>query len=104
MLSILSRCRIPPALRRGIRFRRENNCWEKRYAKSRAIRRLSIFASAGVIDLNRLLALVRNRNMKTPTRAEIPESDKWDLAHLFADVSKWQEDFKWAQRTYPRIK
>src|SRR5438045_3883448 len=38
------------------------------------------------------------------TRAEIPESDKWDLAHLFADVGKWQEDFKWARKTYPRIK
>src|SRR4030081_1203447 len=42
--------------------------------------------------------------METPTRAEIPESDKWDLAHLFADVGKWQEDFKWVQQTYPRIK
>jgi oligoendopeptidase F len=40
---------------------------------------------------------------KTPTRAEIPESDKWDLTHLFADASKWQEDFAWVQRTYPRI-
>jgi oligoendopeptidase F len=42
--------------------------------------------------------------METPTRAQIPESDKWDLAHLFADVSKCQEDFKWVQQTYPRIK
>src|SRR6266480_5993332 len=41
---------------------------------------------------------------QVPTRAEIPESDKWDLAHLFADVGKWQEDFAWVQRTYPRIK
>jgi len=39
-----------------------------------------------------------------PTRAEIPESDTWDLAHLFADVGKWQEDFVWVQKTYPRIK
>src|SRR6266581_726600 len=38
-----------------------------------------------------------------PTRADIPESDKWDLTHLFTDVSKWQEDFAWLQRTYPRI-
>ena len=38
-----------------------------------------------------------------PTRAEIPESDKWDLTHLFADVSKWQEDFAWVQQTYPRL-
>jgi len=40
---------------------------------------------------------------KTPTRAEIPDSDKWDLAHLFAHVDKWQEDFAWIQQTYPRL-
>lgn len=39
-----------------------------------------------------------------PTRAEIAETDKWDLAHLFVDVSKWQEDFGWVQQTYPRLK
>ena len=33
----------------------------------------------------------------TPTRADIAESDTWDLTHLFADVSKWQEDFAWVQ-------
>jgi oligoendopeptidase F len=38
-----------------------------------------------------------------PTRAEIPESDKWDLTHLFADVNKWQEDFAWLQREYPKL-
>ncbi|MEY2480607.1 MAG: oligoendopeptidase [Verrucomicrobiota bacterium] len=38
-----------------------------------------------------------------PTRAEIPDSDKWDLTHLFADVGKWNEDLAWIQRTYPRI-
>jgi oligoendopeptidase F len=42
--------------------------------------------------------------METPTRAEISESDKWDLARLFADVGKWQEDFAWVQKSYPRIK
>ena len=42
--------------------------------------------------------------LKTPTRSEIPESDKWDLTHLFVDVSKWQEDFAWVQKTYPRLK
>ena len=42
--------------------------------------------------------------MNVPTRAQIPESDKWDLAHLFADVGKWQEDFAWVQKSYPRIK
>ena len=38
-----------------------------------------------------------------PTRSEIPDSDKWDLSHLFAEVSKWQEDFRWVEQTYPRI-
>ena len=38
-----------------------------------------------------------------PTRADIPESDKWDLSHLFTDAGKWQEDFAWLQRTYPRF-
>jgi len=41
--------------------------------------------------------------MDTPKRAEIPESDKWDLTQLFADVSEWQEDFAWLQRTYPKF-
>ncbi|MDQ6860584.1 MAG: oligoendopeptidase F [Verrucomicrobiota bacterium] len=40
---------------------------------------------------------------KTPTRGEVPDSDKWDLTHLFAGVSKWQEDVAWITRTYPRI-
>ena len=40
---------------------------------------------------------------KTPTRAEIPESDKWDLTHLFAEVDNWQEDFSWIQQTYPKL-
>src|SRR5881409_3262940 len=40
---------------------------------------------------------------KTPTRADISDSDKWDLTHLFADVGKWQEDFAWVQRTDPKL-
>src|SRR5438105_1284351 len=40
---------------------------------------------------------------KIPTRADIPDSDKWDLSHLFVDVSKWNEDAEWITRTYPRI-
>src|SRR3954468_24825007 len=40
---------------------------------------------------------------KTLTRADLPESDKWDLSHLFSDVDKWTEDFVWLQNTYPRI-
>jgi oligoendopeptidase F len=42
--------------------------------------------------------------MHVPSRAEIPESDKWDLGHLFADVGKWQEDFAWVEKNYPQIK
>src|SRR6202022_4057448 len=38
------------------------------------------------------------------TRADITESDKWDLRRLFVDVSKWQEDFAWVQQTYPRLR
>jgi oligoendopeptidase F len=37
------------------------------------------------------------------TRSEIPDSDKWDLSHLFTDVSKWQEDFAWLQGAYPKF-
>jgi len=37
-----------------------------------------------------------------PIRSEIPELDKWDLTHLFLDVSKWQDDFVWLQQTYPK--
>src|SRR5205809_6486617 len=40
---------------------------------------------------------------KIPTRSVISDSDKWDLTQLFADVSKWQEDFAWLQRTYPKL-
>src|SRR5215471_8591665 len=38
-----------------------------------------------------------------PTRADVPETDKWDLTPLFADVSKWQEDFAWLQGEYPKL-
>ena len=40
---------------------------------------------------------------KTPTRAEIPDSDKWDLTHLFEQAGKWQEEVAWITATYPRI-
>jgi len=40
---------------------------------------------------------------KTLTRADVPDSDKWDLAHLFNDASKWAEDFAWLQQTYSKI-
>ena len=40
---------------------------------------------------------------RVPTREEVAESDKWDLRHLFSDISKWQEDFRWVEQTGPRI-
>src|SRR5438046_9666905 len=40
---------------------------------------------------------------KMPMRSDISDSDKWDLTQLFADVGKWQEDFAWLQRTYPKL-
>jgi len=40
---------------------------------------------------------------KIPTRADIPDSDKWDLTHLFVDVSKWNDDVDWIRRTFPKI-
>src|SRR5207253_5934847 len=40
---------------------------------------------------------------KIPTRADIPDSDKWDLSHLFVDVKNWKEEVEWSMRTYPRI-
>ncbi len=40
---------------------------------------------------------------KTPTRDEIPEADKWDLSHLFANAGKWGDDFTWIQATFPRL-
>jgi len=40
---------------------------------------------------------------KTLTRADVAESDTWDLTHLFTDVDKWSEDFAWLQQAYPKI-
>jgi oligoendopeptidase F len=40
---------------------------------------------------------------QAPSRAEIPESDKWDLSYLFADVGKWNDDFTFLQRAYPDV-
>jgi len=42
--------------------------------------------------------------MDVPTRNEIPETDKWDLSHLFANVDKWKEDFRSVEKIYHRIK
>jgi oligoendopeptidase F len=40
---------------------------------------------------------------KVLTRADLPESDKWDLTHLFTTADKWSEDFVWLQRAYSKI-
>src|SRR5438309_4309177 len=40
---------------------------------------------------------------KIPARGDISDSDKWDVTQVFADVGKWQEDFAWLQRTYPKL-
>jgi oligoendopeptidase F len=50
--------------------------------------------------LSHLLAM----SSEVPTRADIPDSHKWDLSHLFANVDKWKEGFRWVEQTYPRIK
>ena len=39
----------------------------------------------------------------TPTRAQVPDADKWDLTQLFTHTGKWQEDVGWITATYPRI-
>src|SRR5690349_6580301 len=44
-----------------------------------------------------------NDESKIPTRSELPDSDKWDLSHLFTDVGKWQEDFRWVEQTGAKI-
>src|SRR5689334_21249044 len=54
-------------------------------------------------------AFVRNKmeklleEIKTPTRAEISESDTWDLSHLYADTAGWRADFDWLEQNYARI-
>jgi oligoendopeptidase F len=40
---------------------------------------------------------------KVLTRADFPDSAKWDLTHLFTTVDKWSEDFAWLQKAYPKI-
>jgi oligoendopeptidase F len=40
---------------------------------------------------------------RTLTRADLPDTDKWDLTHLFTGAGKWTEDFAWIQQTYPKV-
>ncbi len=39
----------------------------------------------------------------TPTRADLPEADKWDLTLLFAEIGQWQAEVAAITATYPRI-
>ena len=40
---------------------------------------------------------------KTLTRADLPDSDKWDLTHLFPEANKWAEDLTRVQQIYPTL-
>ncbi|HEV2842123.1 MAG TPA: oligoendopeptidase F [Chthoniobacterales bacterium] len=40
---------------------------------------------------------------KTLTRADLPDSDKWDLTYLFPSVESWSEDFAWIQQNYQKL-
>ena len=37
------------------------------------------------------------------TRADLPDSDKWDLSHLFSGIDKWIVDLARIQETYPKV-
>lgn len=36
-------------------------------------------------------------------RHDIPESDRWDLTHIYADDEAWEKDFAALQQRYPQI-
>ena len=40
---------------------------------------------------------------RIPERAEIPESDRWDLTHLFPDDTAWESEFAAVQERFPGI-
>ncbi len=40
---------------------------------------------------------------RVPTRQEIPESDRWDLAHIYPDDTAWETEFAALQQRYPQI-
>ena len=42
--------------------------------------------------------------MDVPTRADLHDTDKWDLTHLFENVDKWKEDFRWVEQRFSGIK
>ena len=40
---------------------------------------------------------------RVPTRNDIPESDRWDLTHLYPDDTAWEKEFADLQQRYPQI-
>ena len=40
---------------------------------------------------------------RIPARHDIPESDRWDLTHIYADDEAWEKDFAALQERYPQI-
>ena len=40
---------------------------------------------------------------RVPTRQEVPESDRWDLAHLYPNDAAWEKEFASLQQSYPQI-
>jgi len=40
---------------------------------------------------------------KTLTRADLPDSDKWDLTHLFSGTDKWAQEVACIQQTYSQL-
>ena len=40
---------------------------------------------------------------RVPTRQEIPESDRWDLTHIYPDDTSWETEFATLQQRYPQI-
>ncbi len=38
---------------------------------------------------------------RVPTRDEIPESDRWDLSHLYPDDAAWEKEFTAVQQRFP---
>jgi oligoendopeptidase F len=40
---------------------------------------------------------------RIPARHDIPEADRWDLTHIYADDEAWEKDFDALQQRYPQI-
>jgi oligoendopeptidase F len=40
---------------------------------------------------------------RIPARQDVPEADRWDLTHIYADDEAWEKDFAALQQRYPQI-